>query len=224
MSEHGLSFTIRNAKASDLPGIMEVEADWPEEQRAPREKLESRLERFPEGFFVVEADGRIVAVCTSTLTTYDPDDLRHFSSWKTCTNNGYLHPLGNRSVYNAYYIVSQGITRAYRRRGIREAMIATHFARAEELGLDYVVTGAMMPGYDGFCRAHGEVPAEEYAFMRQGGELVDPTLRKLASLGLKLPDKRHVIGGFYPSPESRDYGALLVHRILDDKQAAFAGR
>jgi len=57
MSSEANPFTIRNAEASDLNAVMAVEADWPEEQRAPREKFESRLERCPEGFLVVEADG-----------------------------------------------------------------------------------------------------------------------------------------------------------------------
>ncbi|MFH1690359.1 MAG: hypothetical protein ABIE42_09005 [Candidatus Eisenbacteria bacterium] len=69
-----------------------------------------------------------------------------------------------------------------------------------------------MPGYDRFCRENGEIPAREYAFLKREGKLIDPTLSRLASLGLVLPDERHVIAGFYVSPESRDYGALLVHR------------
>jgi len=212
MSDETITFTVRSADVSDLDAVMAVEADWPEQQRAPREKFESRLERFPEGFLVVEADGGIVAVCTSTLVTYDPGDLGPFRSWESCTNNGYLHPLGDRSAYNAYYIVSQGIRKAYRREGIREGMIRANFDVTAKLGLDYTVTGAMMPGYDRFCRENGEIPAREYAFLRRHGELVDPTLRKLATLGLTLPDERHVIEGFYISPESRNYGALLVHR------------
>lgn len=212
MTDNRLDFRIRIAGESDLDGVMAVEAEWPEDQRAPREKFESRLAIFPEGFFVVDADDGIVAVSTSTLTNYSPDDLGRFRTWEDCTNNGYLHPLSERSEYNAYYIVSSGIRKAYRRKGIREELIRTHLANAWRLGLDHVVTGAMIPGYDSFCRKNGEVPAREYAFLRRkDGELVDPTLRKLGSLGLVLPDERHVIEGFYVSPESRDHGALLVH-------------
>ena len=158
MSGEQLAFEIRNAVEADLDGVMAVEAEWPEEQRAPREKFESRLERFPEGFFVVEADGGIVAVSTSTLTTYDPDDLGQFRTWEGCTNDGYLHPLGDRSDYNAYYIVSSGIRKAYRQGGIREALILSHLANAARLGLEFTVTGAMMPGYDRYCLEHGEIP------------------------------------------------------------------
>jgi ribosomal protein S18 acetylase RimI-like enzyme len=216
MSNETIPFTIRNADASDLDAVMAVEADWPEEQRAPREKFESRLERCPEGFLVVEADGGVVAVCTSTLTTYDPANLEPFRSWEVCTNNGYLHPLEDRVACNAYYIVSQGILKPYRRKGIRQEMIRANLANAAKLGLEYTVTGAMMPGYDRFCRENGEIPAREYAFLKREGELVDPTLRRLAPLGLVLPDERHVIEGFYVSPASRNYGALLVHRTRTD--------
>ena len=212
MSTTTLQFTIRNADASDMDAVMAVEAEWPEEQRATRDKFQSRLERFAEGFLVVEVDDQIVAVATSTLTRYNPADLDHFRTWEKCTNDGYLHPIGDRADYNACYIVSQGIRKAYRRTGIREGMIRADLAIATRLGLEYTVTGAMIPGYDRYCREHGEVPAREYAFMERDGQLIDPTLRKLASLGLTLPDERHVIEGFYVSPESRNYGALLVNR------------
>ena len=212
MSEQTLDFTIRNADASDLDAVMDVEAEWPEEQRATVDKFVSRLERFPEGFLVVEVKGRIVAVSTSTLTNYTPSCLDHFRSWEACTNGGYLYPIENRDDYNAFYIVSQGIRKAYRRHGIREGMILANLNLAAKMGRPYTVTGAMMPGYDSYCRKHSQIPACDYAFLKQDGKLIDPTLRKLASLGLTLPDARHVIKDFYISPESRNYGALLVNQ------------
>jgi len=127
-----------------------------------------------------------------------------------------LHPLKDRAACNAYYIVSQGIRKPYRRMGIRQEMIRANLAVAAKLGLEHTVTGAMIPGYDRFCRENGEIPAREYAFLKRKGELVDPTLRRLAPLGLILPDERHVIEGFYISPESRNHGALLVHRTRTD--------
>ena len=47
------SLIIRNAHSEDLDAVMRVEQDWPEGQQAPREKFVSRLERFPDGFFLV---------------------------------------------------------------------------------------------------------------------------------------------------------------------------
>ena len=206
-----MEFSIRNAEVEDLDAIMQVEAHWPKEQRSSEEKFRSRLEKFPQGFFLAEANGEVVAVSTSTLTNYDPADLASFRSWEKCTNDGYLYPLNAVDEYNALFIVSNGIMKQARKKGIREEMIRAHFSLAVHLGLQYIATGAMMPGYDAYCSEHGETEISDYAFMMKNGCPIDPTLNKLSSLGLLLPDPRHIIEGYYMSPESRNYGALLVH-------------
>ena len=205
------SITIRNALTEDLDAVMRIEQEWPEEQRAGRDKFISRLQHFPQGFFLAEKDDRLVAVSTSTLVHYDPSDLSNFQSWERCTNNGYLYPLGDIDDYNALYIVSNIISVAYRKQGIREAMITAHLRLAQTLALEYTVTGAMMHGYHSYCLQNGEIPAHIYAFLKQDGEWVDPTLRKLASLGLILPDQRHIVENYYVSQESRNYGVILAH-------------
>ena len=91
-------------------------------------------------------------------------------------------------------------------------MISAHLKLAEKMDLAYTVTGAMLPGYGRYCIQNGNIAAHVYAFLKEDGKLVDPTLRKLESLGLSLPDERHIIKDFYCSPESRNYGALLVHK------------
>lgn len=206
-----MEFTIRNATIEDLDAILRVEEHWPRAQRASIDKFQSRLERFPQGFFLAEADGEIVAASTSTLTNYDPANLETFHSWEKCTNDGYLYPLTRYDDYNALLIVSNGIIKQARRKGIRESIIQAHLELAARLGIKYTVTGAMMPGYDAYCLQHGDIPIADYAFRKKQGLLIDPTLRKLASLGLVLPDPHHIIEGYYISPESRDYGAMLVH-------------
>jgi hypothetical protein len=187
-----------------------VEQHWPEDQRATADQFLSRLDIFPQGFFLAEVDGEVVGVSTSTLTNYNPGNLSAYRSWEKCTNNGYLYPLSEFVDYNSLFIVSNGIMKFARGSGIREGIIRSHIHLARKLGMKYVVTGAMMPGYDAFCAEHGDVPISEYAFLQMDGRLVDPTLNKLSSLGLNLPDPTHIIKDYYQSPESRDYGALLV--------------
>ena len=85
------TFQIRTATPADLDAIMRMERDWPLEQRAPVEKFQARLERFPEGFLLGEVEGRVVSASTSTLANYDSADLTSFHSWEKCTNNGYLY-------------------------------------------------------------------------------------------------------------------------------------
>lgn len=202
---------VRNAGPDDLSAIVAVEeAVWPAGARASQEQFASRLEHFPEGFLVAEAENHIVAVCTSCLIHYDPGQVDQYTSWSKLTNNGFLFPKGQIADPNAVYIVSNGILPEYRRKGLRELLVGAQIDLARRLPVDYTVTGAMLPGYDAWCREHGDVPAREYAFLESDGVPVDPTLRKLGALGLKLPGSEHVIPGYYPNQQSRDYGVLLV--------------
>ena len=66
-----MTVVIRNARPEDMDQIMAVEESWPEMARAPRDKFETRLRKYPQGFFVWEQDGRILATITAMPFTYD---------------------------------------------------------------------------------------------------------------------------------------------------------
>jgi N-acetylglutamate synthase-like GNAT family acetyltransferase len=203
---------VRNATANDLDAIMAVESCWPEDQRATIDHFRSRLERFPQGFWVGEVVGIIVGLTTNCLIHYDPKDPGACKSWAFVTNHGYLYPRREITDANAIYTVSTAILEPYRRRGLHEAFLRKRLETTRELGLAYAVSGTMLPGYDAFCRRHGEIPAYEYCLLRVNGKPLDPLVRKLTAFGYEIPDERHVIADYYPSPESRDYGALMVYR------------
>lgn len=210
LKEHNI--LIRNATDNDLDSIFEAEQlIWPEGQRASEQEFASRLSLFPEGFFIALTDSRVIAACTSGLMHYDPDDLSHCDSWVRITNNGMLNPRIEILDANAIYIVSNGIVPKWRRKGLRERLIQAQIDLMKSMRLSYVATGAMLPGYNAYCREVAEVSAMEYASTLQNGKSIDPTLRKLSQLGLLLPDNRHLIEDYYPSKESRNYGALLVY-------------
>lgn len=60
---------IRNVEPSDLDQCVEVEsAGFPEEEAASRESIQTRIETFPQGFFVAELGGRIVGMVNSAST------------------------------------------------------------------------------------------------------------------------------------------------------------
>ncbi|HOE80003.1 MAG TPA: GNAT family N-acetyltransferase [Smithellaceae bacterium] len=189
---------------------MRVEQTWPPDQRASADQFLSRLEIFPEGFWVGEYDDSIVGLTTSCLQHYDPYKLEQFSSWNQAINNGYLY----RDIKkpNALYIVSTIIIKEHRGEGLFDAFLKKHQETTRKLGLDYSVTGIVIPGYNAYCLEYGEIPIYQYANLRHLNRLVDPLLRKAAALGFKLPDERHLIPHYYQSTESRDYAALLVYQ------------
>jgi len=182
---------------------------WPESQRASADQFRSRIHRFPEGVLVALHGQRYVACSTSCLMAYCPERIQDLKAWDQVTNHGFFPARMPRGA-NAVYIASNGIVPDFRRTGLRERLVTRHLDLAWRLGMRYVVTGAMLPGYADYCLRHGDIPVERYAALQHNDEPVDPTLRKLARLGLELPSSDHLIAGYYPSPESRDYAALLV--------------
>lgn len=212
-------FKIRNATKADLDDLMMVEQAWPPDQRATANQFVSRLERFPEGFWVGESGDAIVGLTTSCQLHYDPDDLTHFSSWNKATNNGYLYPQHKVAFPNALYVVSTVIVKEFRGRGLFEAFFEKHKEVAVMFGLAYSLTGAMLPGYNAYCREHGEISAYQYASLRKNGRPVDPLINKLAAVGFEIPDQQHLMANYYQSMESRNYAALLVYHNRDIKKS-----
>lgn len=221
MSTHDLNehdFVVRNANKTDLDQLMSLEQSWPPDQRAEAGQFLSRLELFPEGFLVGEYQGTIIASTTTCLAHYNPEDLSGFNSWNKATNNGYLHPRTDITDPNALYVVSTIVKKEFRGRGLLEAFHKIRRKLAFKLGVDYLLTGAILPGYDSYCARHGEISAYEYACLRQNGIPIDPLLGKLALLGYELADEKHLIANYYQSTESRDYAALLVCRLTSGTQ------
>jgi hypothetical protein len=209
------SYAIRNATEADLDEILKVEASWPEQARAPREKFVARLRKFPQGFFLVEHEGAAVATITACPHRYEPARPQAMHSWDRVTNQGFLHDIGPLTDYNALYIVSGVIATAHRGRDVFELAVRREVTLAQELGLAYVVAGAVIPGYAHYCATHGEIPAREYALLRRGTHLVDPLLDMYQRIGFKVPDSDHVIAEYFPDDASLNHGAVVVLRIND---------
>ncbi|WP_437924551.1 hypothetical protein WMF37_36845 [Sorangium sp. So ce291] len=210
----------RQASIADIDGIMRVEDDWPEHQRATRETMLVRLEKFPQGFWVFEQEGEIIGTLTSCPTRYERGGRKGWKSWDEVTNHGNLPDIDMASA-NALYLVSGTLRREARGARTYALLIETPVRLAEELGLDYVVAGAKIPGYDAYCRRRGEVDARDYAFMQLNGCLIDPFLEMYRGYGFTVPDRDHIVSDFYPDGPSRNYGAIVVREL---RRAGSGGR
>jgi hypothetical protein len=209
--------TIRGATLADLEGILAVEQSWPESGRAGADKFIARLTRFPRGFFVagiVEGGGeKIIATITSMPTAYDPGHPGRYENWGAVTNDGYLIERDDLSGCNGIYIVSGVIEKNYRRFNLFKPGVLKVVAVARRLGLRYVLGGAVLPGFKDYCEQHGETEPYEYCTARRGKQLVDPLLALYESIGFRVPDRRHVIPGYFPDDASRNYAALVVRAL-----------
>ncbi|MEK6825653.1 MAG: hypothetical protein AABY00_02615 [Nanoarchaeota archaeon] len=196
--------SIRSATPKDLPAIVELENTiWPEGTRAPKEKFESRLAVFPEGFFLAFKNNQLIGASTSEIIDYAPTSPP--TSWEFITDNGYIKnthiPNGN-----ALYIVSLG---ALSRSGGGSALLSRQKELAQQKGLQYLVLGARIPGYDSYCTSVKTISIEEYVKLtREDHALHDPELRFYTKNGLSLA--RIMPNYMEDDQESRNYGALMV--------------
>lgn len=188
-----------------LEQVMEVERSaWPPELQASKSKFESRFNIFPEGFFVVRLDGKIKGVTTSQITAYDESSTH---TWDEITDNGMIEKTHNPQR-NALYVVSVGVGVEAQGRGVGGKLVQSQLGLARKLGLKYLFLGARAPGYDAYCREHGEISIEKYLKLKkENGDTLDPEIRFYEKQGLK---SAKVIPNFEPDPQSRDFGVVMV--------------
>lgn len=192
-------------KEQFLNEVVEVEKNsWPPELQAPREKFASRLNLFPEGFFVVRIDEKIKGVSTSQITTYDSSSLK---TWDEITDNGTIKQTHIPSG-DSLYVVSVGVGAESQGKGVGGMLVESQIDLAKKLGLKRLFLGARAPGYDAYCKDNGEISMEEYLELKNDkGEPVDPEVRFYERQGL-YPVK--IIPNFEPDLQSRDYGVVMV--------------
>lgn len=189
-----------------LDGVMRVEREaWPEEWRATREKFESRLKVFPEGFFVAFKDNEMSGVSTSEIVHYYPQELP--SNWDAITDDGYIRSTHKPSG-NALYVVSVGVSQRFQGQGIGRALVEGQKQLAQKLNLRYLFLGSRIPKYQEYHASHSDVSAEGYVKLEnEEGKKLDPELRFYESCGLKTVK---VVPNYGPDPKSENYGVVMV--------------
>ncbi len=203
---------VRQASLNDLDKIMAVEQDWEQSQRASRDQMVARLRAFVEGFWLFEQRGEVVGTLMGFPMRYEAHRISELSDWDTVTGHGY-YPDIDTATANALYLASGSLKRTARGGTAYSVMMEKPIELAERCGLDYVLTGAKIPGYDAYCRRFGEIDAADYAFRTLGGCLVDPFLEMYRGHDYLVPDRRHIVPNYYPDPPSRDYGAIVVRDV-----------
>ncbi len=221
-----MGIKMRMATGSDLAGILKVEESWPAAGRAGADKFLARLRNFGRGFFVAvlelpEGGERIIATISSMPLAYEPDRPHAFSSWDAVTHDGYLGDCRSEGC-NALYIVSGVIDAEYRSLNLFHGGVLAVATLAQEMGLRYVLAGAVLPGYRRLCEEQGDLAPFDYCRRRRGGRLVDPLLALYEGIGFEVPDAGHVLREYYPDDASRNY-AGLVRRDLKEQPLSTAG-
>lgn len=201
------NLVTRNATAADLDEIMRVEREaWPPEMQASREKFENRLKLFPQGFYVVLQDNKVVGVTTSEIITYDPRNPP--KSWDEVTDNGWITKTHNPKG-NALYVVSVGAS--LQGAGVGSELIKAQKALTYRLNLDCLVLGARCPEYS----KHQDIPIDKYVHTKRADKQpLDKEIRFYERNGLSVVAPMPEYMGKGGDPESADYGVIMSWRSL----------
>ena len=193
---------IKRVEFDEIDEVVKVEEEaWPLEIRAPREKFESRMKIFSEGFLAAYVNGKMAALSTSQIIRYPNPNL---TSWEGITDNG-LIAKSHDANGNALYVVSLGVSSRFQGKGLGSKLVEAQKKLAKRLELGFLVLGARVPGY----HRHPHLPLERYIELkRDDGETLDPEIRFYERCGLKIVQ---VVPNYMEDdPESLNYGAVMV--------------
>lgn len=166
------------------------------------DQFESLLDRFPQGQFVAELNGRIVGIAISLVIWWDDYSLHH--TWASITNNGQFDthdPERGRTLYGAEVCVDP----EQRRHGIGHALYEARRTLCRKMNLKRIIAGGRLPGYGQYASL---MAPEEYAKRVIWGDLYDSVLRFQLDEGF---DYAGILHGYLPhDDESIGYASLIV--------------
>lgn len=117
-----MSEMIRHVLPRDLDECYAVETSgFPPEEAATRETIRLRIETFPQGFLVAEADGKVVGILNSAATNKDDiadEELKQLIGH---------HPDGKNLVVFALAVLPE-----YQKRGIASRLMSRFAAEARQ--------------------------------------------------------------------------------------------
>lgn len=162
---------IRKTKASDIESINQIVLKCyvdtlPYNVRA----LEEHIQRFPEGQFVVEFEGKVVGFCLTFITNSKTVMGPH--NWKdiTASGTGKTHDPTGDLLYGMDICVDPD----YRGKKIGERLYNKRIQLCQGLGLKGIVFGARIPG---FAKRKKQYPTPEfYLEAVKAKKIKDPTV------------------------------------------------
>lgn len=207
---------LRTLRAEDFDEIIALQRIcFPNISPWTRSNLENHLRFFPEGQFLLELDGRIVASSSSLILRYA--DFSDWHDWKEASDNGDIrtHDPDGDTLYGIEIQVHPGF------RGMRLArrLYEARKQLCRERNLARIVIGGRIPGY----AAHaGHMSAEEYVEAVTEKRLYDPVLTTQLSNGFVL---RQLIEDYLASDEdSGGYATQLEWSNLEYRSRRAASR
>ncbi len=194
---------IRLATLSDVPAIRQLEQRvWPNFS-ASEEMIASRIKTFRNGNIIAvnESNGVIVGYLVIMFIGYETEDFPH--SWMEITGNGTIrnHDPKGKYMYGVTLTVDKGVDA-----DLGDQLMIHGWCIAVQYRRRGCFLGSPIRGFASYKEKNPNASAEQYAFGRRKGKLLDPELRLYDRAGFKPV---RVLKDYEPDPESLDYGVLV---------------
>jgi len=198
---------LRPLRIEDFDALIEMQSlCFPGMTTWKREQIESQLAVFPEGQFVIEHEGSVVASAASLVVDFE--DYSDWHNWKEIADSGYIrnHDPEGDTLYGIEIMVHPEF------RGLKLArrLYAKRREICRRMNLARSIIGGRIPGYG---RHAEKMSAREYAEKVTTRGLYDPVLTTQSANGFVL---KRLIPNYFPSDsDSRGYATFLEWTNLD---------
>lgn len=194
---------------ADIDLVIRLEAACfptiPPDKHWQPDMLRAHLAKFPEGQFVAEIDGWLIASSTSLRVPLHQALQPH--RWTEIAAGGYLdtHDPEGDCIYGTEIMVHPEARRA----GIAKRLYKLRKDLARRLNVRALATGGRIPGYH---KHAARLTAPEYVRSVLKGERTDKTLSAQLSSGFHVAG---IMPNYITDPQSLDHATLLLWWNLD---------
>lgn len=196
-------YRLRRWRSEDLAGLEACQhaayADYPLEEQYPQRTYELQLQAFPEGQFLVECEGEVVAYATSLIVQLE--GRPHLYEYNELTGSGTFstHSPGGDTLYGADIAVHPD----HRGRGLSKLLYGARKRILARYNLRRMVAYGRLTGFPAHA---GSMSASEYVDRVRTGELRDPALSAHFAAGYVV---RRVSLEIMRDSPSRNWATLL---------------
>jgi predicted amidohydrolase/ribosomal protein S18 acetylase RimI-like enzyme len=176
-------FVVRRWTKKDIPQIIKCHeaaySDYPEGSHYGKRIHDLQLAAFPEGQFLVETDGKVVAYATSIIVQLEESE--YWYSWNEITGSGTFstHTPSGDTLYGADIAVHPD----YRGQRIAGLLYRERKKLLRRYNLRRMMAYGRIPGFKDYA---GKITPDEYVTQVERGELKDPALNAHLRAGYRV--------------------------------------
>ncbi|MCB0358372.1 MAG: bifunctional GNAT family N-acetyltransferase/carbon-nitrogen hydrolase family protein [Bdellovibrionales bacterium] len=194
---------VRRWKKKDIPALVELQreiyADYPLHYLSDERLYTLQFNAFPEGQFLIEVDGRIVAYATSLIVQLDEEVARYTYEEITGSSTFSTHNPYGDTLYGA----DIGVHPDFRGQRLAAKLYQRRRRVVRQWNLRRMVAYGRLPG---FTKYAGKYTPEEYVRAVATGSVKDPALTAHLRAGYEV---RGVLLDYVSDRSSLNYATLL---------------